>query len=827
MPVFTFRCCVLSLGLFLAIASPLYADPPAARTDIHGDPLPPGARARLGTLRLWHGSAVTRLTFAPDSKTFFTGVRQWDAETGREIRSLSKAEPFKAFAYSADCKLLATAAEDKVIRLWDVAKGELLKKWSREEKCAALAFSPDGKTLALLLDGEKKDFVCLWDIVREKEVRCLEVAVPGREDEKSMHDAPPLAFSADDKHLVAEYGDRLVLWDLATGKTLRRYEVPGKKSGIACAAFAPDGRSLAAIDFDGNVLRWEVASLDPLPALRELGKGDYTGLAFANDGKSLAAVSGSGSIHVWQLDSGELLHELTCEGENLQAAAFSPDGKTLVCGSEQGALHIWDLGKGQERVALGPRPEFEALAFTRGGSALVSTNGRELRRWDVVAAKETGRWQLNKDDSRVPLMSLSADGQVLAVAEGKGTTITLYDTLTGKLLREVEIPAGKNGVPLVAPDGRRVALVGHDDPASLILYDVNTGKEVRRLKSDHDVMKAAVFTPDGRTLITGGDRLIVLELSTGKPRLEIPGLAATGAPRADQDLTVSPDSRMLAVIRGETVALVRLGTGRVMGRCEGHAREVTAQAFSPDGKLLVTGDQNGDIRLWEAATGKALGSLTGHQDRITQVVFSRDGKMLATGSDDHTALIWDVVEAMRVARQRQKEAADARPLEEAMWSDLASEDGVPAGAVIQTLLTSPEQAVVFLKVRLKPAAPLDPKLLARLITDLESSEFEARDKATKELAKLGDRAEVALRKALEGEPSPELRKRVEGLLEQIEQSSKTPDQLRAARAVEMLEQIGTPAARAVLEELARGAADDYQTREAKTALKRLTKGTTP
>ncbi|HMC64722.1 MAG TPA: hypothetical protein VKI65_07270, partial [Gemmataceae bacterium] len=131
-----------------------------------------------------------------------------------------------------------------------------------------------------------------------------------------------------------------------------------------------------------------------------------------------------------------------------------------------------------------------------------------------------------------------------------------------------------------------------------------------------------------------------------------------------------------------------------------------------------------------------------------------------------------------------------------------------------------EQNVPFLKKQLRPAASGDSKRIAQLLAQLDSDEFASREKATQALLALGEQAESALRIALAGETSLEVRRRVEMILEQLE-PSKSAVRLREFRAVEVLEHIGTPEAKQLLQALAKGAPEARLTQEAKAALERL------
>ena len=104
---------------------------------------------------------------------------------------------------------------------------------------------------------------------------------------------------------------------------------------------------------------------------------------------------------------------------------------------------------------------------------------------------------------------------------------------------------------------------------------------------------------------------------------------------------------------------------------------------------------------------------------------------------------------------------------------------------------------------------------------MDSEQFSARGKAQNELANLGELAEPALRQTLANKPSLEVTRRVQALLERLRGPVTRPDLLQSLRAVAVLEDIGTPAARRVLEQLAKGAPEARLTREAKESLRCL------
>jgi hypothetical protein len=150
------------------------------------------------------------------------------------------------------------------------------------------------------------------------------------------------------------------------------------------------------------------------------------------------------------------------------------------------------------------------------------------------------------------------------------------------------------------------------------------------------------------------------------------------------------------------------------------------------------------------------------------------------------------------------------------WADLASADPARAHLALWTFVTTDGSVMPFLRERLRPAGPVRRQKLLRWISDLDRNEFKVRERATEELATLGERAVPFLRQALSTPPTLEAGRHVEALLEKAPRSG-----WQGVRAVAVLEHKGTPQARALLEELAAGALEARITQEAKSALERL------
>jgi hypothetical protein len=195
--------------------------------------------------------------------------------------------------------------------------------------------------------------------------------------------------------------------------------------------------------------------------------------------------------------------------------------------------------------------------------------------------------------------------------------------------------------------------------------------------------------------------------------------------------------------------------------------------------------------------------------------------MLASGSSDKTALVWDATGRMRGGRF-ETTALSPKELHDS-WGALTGDDAAETYRAIWALTASPEQTLPLIKEYLRSLPAADPKETARRLADLDSDDFAIREKAEKELGDQGDLVEPTLRKTLDERPSPEVRRRVEHLLEKLE----APRQLQGFRAIEVLERIGTSEAEKVLKEVAAGAPAARMAREAKASLERLSRRPAP
>jgi hypothetical protein len=281
-------------------------------------------------------------------------------------------------------------------------------------------------------------------------------------------------------------------------------------------------------------------------------------------------------------------------------------------------------------------------------------------------------------------------------------------------------------------------------------------------------------------------------------------------------LAFSPDGKMLATGDHDgPIYLWDVATRKCVRQFSGLGRSYALQlSFSADGKLLLA--VRGRAILWDVTSGKDRTRFPGHVGNVMAAALSPDGRLAATAAEDTTILVWDLTDSKQAPRELAGEELDR------LWNRMNDTDdrrGYRAAAVLAAV---PRQSVPFLGERLRPVVAADEGVkarVARLLAALESDSFAERERATASLKAVGPAAEPLIRKALAANPTAEARRRLEDIRRSF--GDDAPESLRVVRAIRALERIRTPEARQVLEKMASGEANAAVTREAKLSLQRL------
>jgi hypothetical protein len=295
--------------------------------------------------------------------------------------------------------------------------------------------------------------------------------------------------------------------------------------------------------------------------------------------------------------------------------------------------------------------------------------------------------------------------------------------------------------------------------------------------------------------------------------------------RGNWHVAVSPDGRLavtgmaneryMFTVGGAKevieVAVWDLATGSSRLKFAGPEAGTNAVAFSPDGRTVAVGSEDRVVRVYELATGRLRIEFRGHEGPVSAVAFVPNGRRLLSGGSDTTVLVWDLA-----ARPAGNPPAPAE-----LWADLLDPDAARADRATRWFLADAAAAVAHIAAHLRADPAPDPQLVKKLVDGLDAPTFADREAASKELERLGSVVVPALAVAAREAASAEVRKRAGDLLGKLDRPTLAGEPLRQARAVEVLERIGTADSRKVLTSLAAGAPGAALTRDAAAALRRL------
>lgn len=768
---------------------------------------------------------------------------------------------------SPEGKTFVSASPWGAIHVWDLQSGERIRTIAGKVGwMSSLAISGDGK---VLVAGCEEMKIRAWEIETGKEILEIEVPPPPKNPHFGGGEPHlgPIAISPDGK-VIANAGTRTLpsqgpvyLWDAATGKKAK--DVGNATYGFTSAEFSPDGKRIAIGSYNQiQVWDWQQEKL-----LRTLSAGPSGHLAFSRDGKRLASTGEyTGPIQIWDLVTGKKVPDLHSHDGYIDAVAYSPDGKTIASAGVNGEIILWEAPKGRWIQKIQGSPAHERRLQYTGDGKKVAAHGwdNQLVLWDVSTGEEVlnvpvmlqGRFPfvsvqiegfgeipkdlLEKMTQANRAFTLSPDGGSVALGDSRGR-IKIRDLGSGKEIREISVHESAVAGMAFLGGGKRI--ISCDTDGSLSIRELESGKEVGRGKLSGGDVRCAIISSDDKTLACGvGDGKIYLwDIPSGEERHVLEGhqwgvaqmwFSPGGELLLSRGLDphMAPDDKKPGDVIGKYARFLLwdVELGRVVLNLKAFSgwssSDMDAEGvyhsvvFGPDGHTLAGGSRANVVDLIEIATGEAYRSLSGHRSTVQQVALSPDGRFLVSGSHDTTALLWDLA-----LSDEAPPPGDEKIDMGALWDTLAEKDAPAAYRAVERLASLGDEAVQFIRPRLPRAEEKNREKIEKLVAQLDSEEFGKREEASVGLEPMAEEAAPALKIALSKTESPEVRQRIRVLL----QASGPPydtfpsRNLQAMRAIRVAERIGTPAARAFLEELAAGATWSIHTQRAASALRRM------
>jgi WD40 repeat protein len=276
------------------------------------------------------------------------------------------------------------------------------------------------------------------------------------------------------------------------------------------------------------------------------------------------------TVRLWDLQTGNQLRQLNGHKEEIWGVAFSPDGKTCASASTDKTMRTWNIANGDPiRTFEGHTDWVRGVWFFPDKKRILTvSDDYTLRIWDLGNGKELKR--MSGHTNFVNSLSVSRDGK-RAVTGSVDKTVRIWDL---EKAQEISHYEHKEEVWAVAisPDGKRAVSASTDNV--VLMWDLDKKQSIRALEHPTRVWSIA-FAPNGKVVATGTGGIVNVV-----PQAKIEG----GWPQQGQNDT--------------SLYFWEADSGKPLRRLMGHTGYVRALAWSPDGRFLVSGGDDNQIRVW-------------------------------------------------------------------------------------------------------------------------------------------------------------------------------------------------------------------------------------
>lgn len=515
-------------------------------------------------------------------------------------------------------------------------------EWFGKGRIYDIQYSPDGTRLAVATSLG----IWIYDATTYQPLHFLK---------KHEDLVERIVFSPDGNIIASEERfDKIHLWDVNTGK--HKYKLD-HRGGIKHFDFSAGGQTLVTLNMSGPSVNTIFYHVDT-GAEKEVKNMDMNDIdfiqayhkTFDRNNNILATGELDNTIYLWDLVEGVRKKTLRRQKGHLNCLAFSSDGKTLASGGEDefirgedgnfrrdnGVFHVWDAVKGKRKHRFSGENMFDirSLAFSPDSSLLVG--GDQFGQIHLVDPN-TGKYikKLEGHSKEIVAISFSADMRTFASGSKDGT-LRIWEVVSGESKQTFEGFFDEVIGFDVSADGKTI-LMGGSGPTCL--WDVASGKREKTFTESSYAGNIA-FIPGGKFILPSTNAKFLYDRNTGERAAHFLGIGSSAA-----SVDFSPDGKKIVTGNDDgTVLLFDVERRNYKGQVTlaAHQRRVVSLAYSLDGKTIVSASADKTIKLWDANTMTKQKVFSDDMDALTDMALRPDGKAIAAVDNTATIYLWDV-----------------------------------------------------------------------------------------------------------------------------------------------------------------------------------------
>lgn len=527
-------------------------------------------------------------------------VSLWDVSTGDKIKSFKSDNTFMSVTFGPNDKYVISWSDDWTLKVWDIISGREVNSiafWNSASFStntplsgffgdrADIAFSSDGNYMLYAAHSFKERFphkVELWDVIEAKKVRTFDCLV------KDTYD---VFFTPDDNFMVTRKQDSLILWDISTGKKVKKIN------------------------------------------------GNFNEVVFVNSGNSFLTKEGKFNdpkITLRNFEDGQIIRTYMRQIPAVKSIAFSKDGKYLYSANSDGTLNKWGINKGKMNQLINGDKSYKSLMvldnygekvlykrFDNSFSFVNTNTGKEIKTISPI---------LNCSSSLIDAAVLSRDGSLL-VTKDSNNQLTVININKSSETKTFNKKYQINSIA-ISPDNRYLFAGGGNNV--LNIYDLKKGLPAKTvgggsmaayfLGYDNSIISIAISPNNKYAAIANLNSIRLYNIATGEIELQY------SISDYIKCLAFNHESKYLVSGNSDGVLKVwDLFSGKVIQALKGHDTAIEKIAISPNGEKAVSVSSDGLLCLWNIQKGELLAKFATY-DNKEWVFLTPDGYFNASAN---------------------------------------------------------------------------------------------------------------------------------------------------------------------------------------------------